>query len=198
MKDKNSILIEYFFSKAENKSLLLFKEVFLIFSFAVLTGIFAQIKVEIGPVPITMQTLAVLLSGVILGAKRGAVSQFTYLLFGLLGIPWFSRGGGLIYILSPTFGYIVGFVLAAFVVGFFCERGWGKSLKGLIAAMTIGNFLLYIPGLIYLARFVDFRSILAVGFYPFILGDFFKIFFASLIFCFLFTSKSKRNDSKIF
>lgn len=178
---KKLTLIEAIIPKVENKALALIRDIYLILSFAALTGISAKLKIEIGPVFITMQTFAVLLSGALLGSVRGGLSQLTYLILGLTGIPWFSRGGGITYIFSPTFGYIIGFVLAAFFVGFLSERGWDRNLKTAILAMLIGNFLLYIPGLFWLARFFGFKKVLAVGFCPFIIGDLLKLLLAGSI-----------------
>ncbi|MDI6883466.1 MAG: biotin transporter BioY, partial [Patescibacteria group bacterium] len=110
---KNLTLIDIIIPRIENKTLALLKDIILVLSFAIVSGVCAKLKIEIGMVPITMQTFAVLLSGALLGSKRGALSQITYLLMGLAGVPWFARGGGIGYLLSPTFGYIVGFVLAA-------------------------------------------------------------------------------------
>ncbi len=193
MQSKNQALIDFVLPKIENQYLILIKDFLLIFSFSILTGIFAKLKIEIGPVPITMQTLAVLLSGALLGSKKGALSQLTYLLMGLFGIPWFSRGGGMTYIFSPTFGYIVGFIISAFIVGWFCERGFERKIETAILAMLIGNIVLYIPGLFWLAKFVDFGKVLAVGLYPFLVGDALKIILASLIlpFCWKLTKVVK-------
>jgi biotin transporter BioY len=180
-KAQNLTLIDVVFPKIESKNLALVKDILLVLSFAILTGICAKLKIEIGVVPITLQTFAVLISGALLGSKRGALSQITYLLMGLAGIPWFSRGGGMSYVFSPTFGYILGFVLAAFFVGFLCERGFDRKIETAILAMLVGNILIYLPGLLWLARFVGFEKVLLVGFYPFILGDLIKLFLASLI-----------------
>lgn len=177
---ENLTLIDEIIPRIESKTLSLVKDAALILSFAILTGISAKLKIEIGVVPITMQTFAVLLSGALLGKARVAASQITYLLMGLAGVPWFSRGGGIQYILSPTFGYIIGFVLAAYCVGWLCERGWDRNLKTAILALLLGNILIYIPGLFWLARFVGLRKVLSIGFYPFIIGDFLKIFLAGL------------------
>ena len=178
---KNLPLIDVIIPKIENKTLALIKDIALVLSFAIFTGIAAKLKIEIGVVPITMQTLAVLLAGALLGSKRGALSQLTYLFLGLAGLPWFARGGGLAYLMSPTFGYIIGFVLAAYLVGYLAEKGLDRSLKTAILAMLFGNIILYIPGLLWLARFIGFKKILAVGFYPFIIGDLLKILLAGLI-----------------
>jgi biotin transporter BioY len=179
--EKNLALIDAIFPRVENKSLVLLKDIFLVFGFTLLTAISAKIKIEIGPVPITGQTFAVLLSGALLGSRRGVLSQIFYLLGGLAGIPWFARGGGISYLMSPTFGYIIGFVLASFFVGFLCERGFDRKIEAAILAMLVGNVLIYFPGLLWLARFVGFEKVLLIGFYPFIVGDIIKLFLASLI-----------------
>ncbi len=157
------------------------KEVVLVSSFVILTALTSQIKIEIGIVPITMQTLTVLLSGALLGSRRGSLSQVLYLLGGLLGIPWFARGGGIQYILSPTFGYLVGFVFAAFFVGYWAERGYTRKLKTTIPLFLFGNIIIYLFGLFGLVRFVGLGKALLVGLYPFILGDLLKIIFAAAL-----------------
>jgi biotin transporter BioY len=179
--EKNLALIDAIFPRVENKSLVLLKDILLVLGFTLLTAISAKIKIEVGPVPITGQTFAVLLSGALLGAKKGALSQVFYLLGGLAGIPWFARGGGIAYLMSPTFGYIIGFVLASFFVGFLCERGFDRKIERAILAMLLGNVLIYFPGLLWLARFVGFEKVLLIGFYPFLAGDLIKLFLASLI-----------------
>jgi biotin transporter BioY len=166
------------------------RDAIFVFSFSILTGILAKLKIEIGPVPITFQTLAVLLSGAILGTKRGALSQIIYLLYGILGIPWFARGGGISYIFSPTFGYLLGFVFCAFLVGFLFERNLAKDFKSSVLIMILGNLILYLPGLLWLGKFVGFENVLKVGFYPFLIGDLLKIFFASLIYVKIFKKRS--------
>jgi len=177
---KQPVFIDTILPLPGTKALTVARDIVLVLSFSIITAVCAKLKVEIGVIPITMQTLAVLLSGALLGSKRGALSQITYLLMGLAGVPWFARGGGIAYILSPTFGYIVGFVLAAFLVGWLCERGFDRQVKTAILAMLIGNILLYIPGLLWLAKFIGFKKVLAVGLYPFIPGDLVKILLAGL------------------
>lgn len=191
MKEKTALLIDS--SQGINKEIVLAKNIVQILSFAVLTGISAGLKLEIGPVPVTAQTLIVLLSGALLGSKKGSLSQLTYLAGGLLGLPWFSRGGGLIYIISPTFGYILGFVLAAYLAGLLFERGWDKNIRRSILAILIASFTIYIPGLLWLARFVGFSKVLTVGLYPFIAGDILKISLVTLIL--FFNSKRKKAES---
>ncbi|MDI6592111.1 MAG: biotin transporter BioY [Patescibacteria group bacterium] len=179
--NKQPVLIDAILPLPATRILAIARDIALVLSFALLTGFCAKLKIEIGAVPITMQTFAVLLSGALLGSKRGALSQLTYLLMGLAGIPWFSRGGGMAYILSPTFGYIIGFVFAAYLIGWLCERGFDRQVKTAILAMLLGNIILYIPGLLWLAKFVGFKKVLAVGLYPFIIGDLLKLLLAGSI-----------------
>lgn len=181
---KNPILIETVLTEIKDKVLVLVKDIVLVLGFAILTGISAKLKIEIGLVPLTMQTVVVLLSGALLGQKKGAACQLTYLMAGLIGLPWFSRGGGLTYILSPTFGYILGFVLTAYLIGGLVEKGWNRNTATAVLIMLAGNIVIYIPGLLWLARFVGISKILTVGLYPFILGDTLKIFLAGLILSF--------------
>ncbi|MCS7249606.1 MAG: biotin transporter BioY [candidate division WOR-3 bacterium] len=155
------------------------KEIFFILSFAFLTAISSKIKIEIGVVPITFQTFGVFLSGIILGSKRGALSQLTYLIFGLLGFPFFSRGGGINYIFSPTFGYIIGFIFASYVSGFIKE--YKLNFLSSLFVLIFANIIIYIFGLLYLINFVPKEKILEVGLYPFIIGDLYKIFLVLLL-----------------
>ncbi len=181
LKNFNLTLIDLILPRIENKTLAVAKDVVLVLGFAFLAGLSAKLKIEIGAVPITMQTFAVLLSGALLGRNRGALSQLTYLMMGLAGFPWFSRGGGVQYILSPTFGYLIGFVLAAYFVGYLSEKGFDRNIKTAILAMLFGSILLYIPGLLWLAKFTGLGKVLAVGLYPFLIGDLLKIILASLV-----------------
>jgi len=180
LSNKQLVFIDNIFPLPKTKTLELLRDIILVLSFSVVTAVCAKLKVEVGAVPITMQTFAVLLAGALLGLKRGALSQLTYLLMGLTGIPWFARGGGISYILSPTFGYLLGFVLAALSVGWLCERGFDRQVKTAILAMLVGNVLLYIPGLLWLAKFVGLGKVLSVGLYPFLFGDLLKILLAGL------------------
>jgi biotin transporter BioY len=193
MKLKNSknyitFLREVALPSFENRILVVVKDIVLILGFAILTAAAANIKVEIGQVPITMQTMIVLLTGALLGSKRGTISQFLYLLGGLSGLPWFSRGGGIAYAFSPTFGYILGFLPAAFLVGFLSERIKNENIIKDFFVMLSGNLAIYIPGLLWLSGFVGLSNVLALGFLPFIFGDLLKMILAVSI---LFLVKKK-------
>ena len=155
----------------------------LVAGFAILTALCAQLSFWIGPVPITGQTFAVLISGAILGSRCGALAQLSYLLIGTTGLPfWFAAGGapGIARLLSPTGGYLMGFVAAAYLTGWLCERGWGRRVWTSSLAMLCGSACYYLFALPWLARFTGFESVLKIGLYPFIPGDLIKIGFAAM------------------
>jgi len=156
----------------------------LVVGFACLTAAFAQISFWIGPVPVTGQTFAVLLTGALLGSRRGALSQLSYLAVGATGIPyWFALGGppGIARLVGPTGGYLIGFVAVAFLVGWLAERGWDRRVWTAALAMLAGETVLYVFGLTWLARFVPAENVLQVGLYPFVIGDLMKVAAAALM-----------------
>lgn len=159
-------------------------DVVLVAGFACFTAAFAQISFWVGPVPITGQTFAVLLAGALLGSRRGALSQLTYLAIGATGIPyWFALGGppGIARLVGPTGGYLIGFAAAAFVVGWLAERGWDRRVWMAIPAMLGGSIVIYIFGLSWLSHFVPGDAVLQAGLYPFVIGDLIKVVAAALI-----------------
>ena len=159
-------------------------DVVLVVGFACLTAAFAQISFWIGPVPVTGQTFAVLLAGALLGSRRGALSQLSYLAIGATGIPhWFALGGpvGIARLIGPTGGYLIGFVAVAFVVGWLAERGWDRRIWTAALAMLAGEIVLFVFGLSWLAHFVPGDTVLQAGLYPFIIGDLIKVVAAALI-----------------
>jgi biotin transport system substrate-specific component len=158
----------------------------LIASGAVITTYAAQLVIPMWPVPITAQTLAVLLVGSVLGATRGAISLMVYFSMGAIGLPVFSAATSLSF--GPTFGYLIGFVAAAAVVGWLSERGWHKSVAGVLGSFAIANFVIYLFGLPWLAFALgalgvanDFVSVTAVGLAPFIVGDVLKMILAAAL-----------------
>lgn len=153
-----------------------------VIAFSFLITIFARISIHFGdnPVPITGQTLAVLLTGAVLGARLGVLATLAYMCQGMAGMHVFAGGAfGLVWQLSSG-GYIIGFVAAAFVIGFLAERGWNRGAP-LLVAMLLGNVLLYVPGLLQLGFFVPWEKVLPWGLYPFIPGDLAKLYVASLL-----------------
>jgi biotin transport system substrate-specific component len=146
----------------------------------------AQLSISLlpfSPVPITGQTFAVLLVGMAFGSKRGALTLLAYLAEGAAGLPVFAEAkSGIATILGPTGGYIVGFIAAAWVVGKLAERGFDRSLLKTLAAMVIGNAIIYLFGVAWLSRFVGgLEATLAAGMYPFLIGDAVKAVLAALL-----------------
>ncbi|MEN6472438.1 MAG: biotin transporter BioY [Syntrophaceae bacterium] len=121
--------------------------------FAALTAAGALIRLPLWPVPVTMQTFCVLLSGVVLGARAGSLSQLVYLVVGLMGLPVFSGGGGPAYVMTPSFGYLLGFILAPAVVASVIGKSDISVLKGFIAALA-GTAAIYAVGFPYLAFYL--------------------------------------------
>ncbi|MCU1413035.1 MAG: biotin transporter BioY [Microbacteriaceae bacterium] len=149
----------------------------LVLAGAALTGIMAQLAVPIWPVPITGQTLAVLLVGTSLGALRGAFSMIAYLLLGVAGVPWFSDAThGWAVIAGPTGGYIVGFIAAAALTGLLAQRSWDKRVLGAALSFVAGSVVVFLVGLPWLAvaLHLDLAQTLAFGLYPFIIGGIVK------------------------
>ena len=158
----------------------------LILSGAVFTAYAAQLVIPMWPVPITAQTLAVLLVGSVLGATRGAISLIVYFSMGAVGLPVFSAATSLSF--GPTFGYLVGFIAAAAVVGYLSQRGWHKSVAGVLGSFAIANTVIYLFGLPWLAFVLgslgaanDLASVAAAGLAPFILGDVIKMTVAAAL-----------------
>ncbi len=135
-----------------------------------MTAIAAQISIPIEPVPVTLQTAAVMLSGLILGAKRGAISQLIYLSIGLLGMPVFANlQSGPLTVFGPTGGYLVAFPILAWLCGFVADKKWDRQLWSSILGMIVGSCLLLTIGSLWLSAFVPggVRSAFALGFMPF-------------------------------
>lgn len=157
----------------------------------------AQISIPMWPVPMTLQTLAVLGIGAAYGARLGAATLLLYAIEGAVGLPFFAGGKSgifdakLDYLLpSGSMGYVVGFILAAWLVGKLVESGWANSLTKSALATLMGGAILYVPGLIWLAIWAAktmnmdaataTSSALSWGLYPFILGDVIKAVLAGI------------------
>jgi biotin transport system substrate-specific component len=154
---------------------------------AALTSVAAQIAVPLWPVPITMQTLAVLLVGVSLGAVRGALSMVLYAVLGIVGLPVFSdASSGFGVIAGPTGGYIVGFIFAAAFTGWLAQRQWDRKWLRSILAFLGGTVVVFAIGLPWLGVALgalgapnDLGSVLQGGLYPFIIGGIVKALLAA-------------------
>ncbi|MEK6265640.1 MAG: biotin transporter BioY [Clostridium sp.] len=156
--------------------------------FTALTAVGGFISIPLGPVPITLQTIFVVLSGLILGAKLGALSQIIYVILGLVGLPIFAGGiGGLTSVVSPSFGFVIGFIAAAYVIGKLTEKN--KSLSTIIYSVVLGSFVIYLVGVpyfyfiftSYLGKSINFYGALKYACLPFIPGDFAKAVIAIIL-----------------
>lgn len=117
--------------------------------FTTLIAVGAFIKVPVPVVPFTLQFLFTMLAGLLLGGRKGALSVGVYILLGLVGLPVFAEGGGFWYILKPSFGYLLGFMLAAYVTGRMVERKKKLLTRWVIAVNFLGLFIVYAAGMIY-------------------------------------------------
>lgn len=140
------------------------------------------VRLPFSPVPVTAQTLAVLLVGATLGAKRGSLAVIAYLAQGAAGLPVFAGGlSGFAYMAGPTGGYLAGFVAAAYVTGFCAEHGWDRHVVSTVLAMVLGNIAIYAVGLVWLSVYVGAGNALTMGLYSFIVGDILKLAIAAAL-----------------
>lgn len=162
-------------------------DIALIVSGTALTAALAQLALPMWPVPVTGQTLAVLLVGAALGSVRGAISMGLYVFLGAIGLPIFtSAKAG--WAFGPTLGYLVGFIAAAAVIGFFAERNWDRKWFGVALGFIAGNATIYAFGLPWLSIFLgavgypnDLTATISAGLAPFVIGDAIKIALASTL-----------------
>jgi len=157
-----------------------------VFAGSLLLTLSAKLSIPFLPVPMTLQTLVVLCLGMVLGPRLGAAAVLAYLAQGAMGLPVFAgtpeKGIGLAYMLQHTGGYLVGFVVAAFVVGLLAQRRWDRSMFTTIAAMLIGNAIIYAFGLFWLGTLIGWdKPVLALGMTPYLLGDLAKILIAAAL-----------------
>lgn len=154
------------------------------------TAVCAQVSIPLGftPVPLTLQTFAVLLSGAALGPRRGALAQALYWCVGAVGLPVFSDGsGGWDAASGATFGYLAGFVLAAVTVGWLSGRGNDRNVVSSLSAMVLATSLIYVCGALWLSRSLGIplatgeRNAISLGVAPFLAGDAIKVLAASLV-----------------
>jgi biotin transport system substrate-specific component len=161
------------------------RDVILILLGALFVAALAQIEIPLPftPVPITGQTFGVLLVGAALGSKRGAASLTSYLGLGAMGLPFFAGGAnGLNILIGATGGYLIGFVIAAYIIGLLAERGLERNVRTSIIPFLIGSVIIYICGVAWLAVVLGSLSkALAAGFIPFLIGDAIKLIAAALV-----------------
>ncbi len=141
----------------------------------------AKIKVDLYPVPMTLQPLAVLMIAMLCGRNISVAAVSLYLFQGMIGIPVFAYGGGLPYLLGPTGGFLFGFLFASMIIGELADRGWGKMYFKSVFTMLIGLIVIYTCGIFQLSILKGFDFAVINGLKPFIIGDLYKLILAALL-----------------
>lgn len=181
----NSVLSEEFWS-IEGNALWVKRVVMVVLGIAAL-AIAAKIKVPVwpSPVPITLGTFAVLTIGTAYGPRMGLATILGYMLIGALGFDVFANSAagtsGIEYMMGGTGGYLVGYVLATLTLGYAARRGWDRNVLLLAVGMFVGNLIIYVPGVMWLAHLYTWENAFAWGVTPFLIGDAMKLVLAALI-----------------
>jgi len=178
MKTQNKVLSDQFIN---TQSFL--KDMILCMAFSFFIGLSAQFAFPLpfSPVPVTGQTFAILLTGMVLGWRRSLATLILYIFEGIAGLPVFTPGLsiGFARLLGPTGGYLMGFVFAATILGFLAERGWDKSYLKSLFGMFLALVIIYSFGVVRLAGFLPLNKVLFAGLYPFVPGEIFKVMLAA-------------------
>ena len=140
-----------------------------------LLAVSSKVQIPLTPVPVTLQTLVLLVMSMFLGWRGAVGATSLYLFQGAIGLPVFAHGGGFIILFGPTGGYLFGFLIASLVVGYLAEKGWDKSVVLTFTSMTIGTLIIYLFGVIWLSYLKDLNTALVFGLLPFITPDILKI-----------------------
>ncbi len=165
------------------------RDMILIAMFAALTAVGGLFKIQLPYASITLQFFFCAFAGVFLGAKKGALSQVLYLVIGLSGVPIFAEGGGIMYVLKPSFGYLIGLMPCAYMIGHYIEKGkrdfihiLGIMVAGMLVVYMVGVPYLYLIVRYYLGSAISISSALSIGLLPFIVPDLIKSVVAALIY----------------
>lgn len=144
--------------------------------FAALIVVGTYIKIPVGPVPIVLANFFVILAGVLLGSRWGTASVAIFLVLGIIGVPVFSSGGGIAAIVGPTGGYLIGYLFAAFVTGIITEHGKSRGIVDAVG-LVAGALVIYVFGLPWLMHSLHaaWGKTLALGLFPFLIGDTLKV-----------------------
>lgn len=156
----------------------------LVVAASAIIAIAAQIAIPIpfSPVPLTLQPVAVLLVGVTLGSRRGAAAAALYILEGFVGLPVFAQAhGGPMWLVAATGGYLMAYPAAAFVAGWFSERGWGTTTVRAVAGMLVALAVVYAGGWSWLSILAGPRAAFTMGIVPFVIADIVKISLAAAL-----------------
>lgn len=166
-------------------------------SASILLIISAKLQIPFWPIPITMQSLLVILIPLMVGLEMGLAVVSLYLAYGFLGLPVFAgtpeKGIGILYMVGPTGGYLLGFLFSTFVLGLLKDQGFIKNNLYLIIATLIGNLIIFSFGVLWLAKFVGFPRSMELGFFPFIYGGLFKTVLVVLVYNLYQKSLEKSN-----
>ena len=177
-------------------------DIALVVGAALFVGVLAQINIHLSftPVPITGQTLGVLLAGSALGWKRGSIAMALYMVLGIVGVPWYSNHThGWSVATGATGGYLFGFIVAAAVCGWFASRGHDRKVLPAMGSMVVGNVIIYAFGVTWLAHsiHVSLSKAVTLGLTPFLLGDAIKVIIAALILpgAWTLVDRARKSDS---
>jgi biotin transport system substrate-specific component len=160
------------------------RDLALILGSSLFVALMAQVRIPLPftPVPLTGQTFAVLLVGAALGPRKGAAALLLYLFQGLIGLPVFAGGtSGLTVLLGPTGGYLVGFVVAAYLIGALAVRGLDRRIPSALLIFLLGEVVIYLFGVAWLSAFIGFPRSIIAGLVPFLIGDALKLIAAALV-----------------
>lgn len=164
------------YSRIKPASIWLELPVLLTFNLILVASAYVSIPLPFTPVPITGQTFAVMLIGMVLGRTLGAGVVLAYLIEGACGLPVFAGGAmGLPALIGPTGGYLMGFVVAAWVTGFLAEHKWDRNYLLSALAMLIGHAIVFAAGMAWLYRYVPGDQVIALGLAPFVVGTIIKV-----------------------
>ena len=178
----NSTWIESFVLQGRsNNNFSLLTKIFTAVTCSLLLIVSAKIKIDLYPVPMTLQPLAILMIAMLCGRNIGFASIGLYLFQGMIGLPVFAYGGGMPYLMGPTGGFLIGFLIAGVIVGELADRGWGKEIFKSVSAMILGLIVIYFCGILQLSIIKGFDYAIIKGMEPFIVGDLYKLILASLL-----------------
>ena len=161
-------------------SMTLMAQICLLVCGVVALAVSAHVKIPFYPVPLTMQTLFVLLVGMAYGSRLGGATVLAYLGAGAAGAPVFASGAGILYFAGPTGGYLAGFFIATIVLGFLAERWWARSFVTTAFSMLIGTAIIYACGVTWLSQLMGLEKAVSFGILPFLYGDALKLVIVSL------------------
>jgi biotin transport system substrate-specific component len=174
----NSTLVGRLWPRTVDSTLM---QVVLVIAGTALLALSAKVQVPFWPVPMTMQTFVVLIIAAAYGARLGGITLLAYLAEGAVGLPVFAKGGGLGYLAGPTGGYLVGFLIAAVVVGWLADRGYGRAMLTTLVAFLIGEAIIFALGVGWLASIVGLDKAIAGGLVPFIPAEALKVALACVL-----------------